>query len=101
MKITKDHALFYASKKSKVFSCDVNIHGLINLQIELSKNFIDKHNDLTIIRSLYQRCKRNDLNLYAEFRRLFETSATIRPNRARMCKNILKKLRKNNYLKRM
>lgn len=101
MKITKEHALFYASKKSKVFPCDVSIHSLINSQIELSKNFIDKHNDLTIVRSLYQRCIRNDLNIYAEFRRLFESSTTIRPNRARMCKNILKKLRKNKYLKRM
>lgn len=101
MKITKDHALFYASKKSKVFSCDVSIHSLINSQIELSKNFIDKHNDLTIIGSLYKRCIRNDLNLYAEFRRLLESSNATRPNRARMCRNILKGLRKNNYLKRM
>lgn len=101
MKITKEHALFYASKKSKLFLCDVSIHALINSQIELSKNFIDKHNDLTIIGSLYKRCIRNDLDLDAEFRRLLESSTTIRPNRARMCKNILKKLRKNNYLKRM
>ena len=101
MKITKDHALFYASKKSKVFPCDVSIHSLINSQTELHKNFINKHNDLTIIRSLYQRCIRNDLDLDAEFRRLLESSTTTRPNRARMCRNILKGLRKNSYLKRM
>lgn len=60
MNITKDHALFYAGKKSVVFDNNVSRHP----------NWVDKHNDLTIIKSLYLRCKRQELNLIAEFRRL-------------------------------
>ena len=94
MKITKQHALFYASKKSNIFESDVTIHQLINSQVEFHKNYIDKHNDLTIIKSLYLRCKREDLNLIAEFRRLQESSQCSRDNRARMCRNIIKRLKR-------
>ena len=93
MKITKEHALFYASKKSKLFCCDVNIHHLINSQVTPHKNAMDKHNDLIIIKSLYLRCKRNDLNIADEYRRLLISSVKVKPNRARMCKRILTKLK--------
>lgn len=94
MKITKDHALFYAGKKSTVFENNVSIHKLINSQTANHPNWVDKHNDLTIIKSLYLRCKREELNLVAEFRRLQESSSPLRPNRARMCRNIVKRLLK-------
>lgn len=92
MKITKEHALFYASKKSKIFQCDVSIHTLINSQLHIERSAYEKHNDLTIVNMLYQRCKRNDLSFIAELRVLLENSQGLRHHRARLCRKIIKKL---------
>lgn len=92
MKITKEHALFYASKKSKLFPCDVSIHTLINSQVHIERNVYEKYNDLAIVNSLYQRCKRNGLNLIAELRVLSWNSKGLRHHRARLCRKIIKKL---------
>lgn len=92
MKITKEHALFYASKKSNIFQCDVSIHTLINSQVHIERSVYERYNDLTIVNSLYQRCKRNDLNLVHELRKLQGNSETLRPYRARLCRKLIKKL---------
>lgn len=92
MKITKEHALFYASMKSKLFPCDVSIHALINSQVHIERSVYEKYNDLVVINSLYQRCKRKDLNLIAELRLLLENSQGIRHHRARLCRKLIKKL---------
>lgn len=92
MKLTKEHALFYASKKTKLFPCDVSIHTLINSQVHIERVIYEKYNDLVVINSLYQRCKRKDLNLIAELRLLLENSHGIRHHRARLCRKIIKKL---------
>lgn len=92
MKITKEHALFYASKKSKLFPCDVSIHALINSQVHIERSVYEKYNDLVVINSLYQRCKRNDLNLIDELRALSWNSKGLRHHRVRLCRKIIKKL---------
>ena len=92
MKLTKEHALFYASKKSKLFPCDVSIHVLINSQVHIERIVYEKYNDLAIVSSLYKRCKRNDLNLIAELRMLAWNSKGLRHHRVRLCRKIIKKL---------
>lgn len=94
MKITKEHALFYASKKSKLFTCNVSIHALINAQTKLDKNLIDKHNDLQLLKMIYQRAKRNKQNLIAELTRV-ELSGYSK-NRTRLFRKCRLKLSKIN-----
>ena len=68
MKITQEHALFYASKKSQLFKASICIHRLINsqLQVENRESLADKHNDLNYLKLVYNRCKRNDINFKNE-----------------------------------
>ena len=84
MKITQDHALFYASKKSQLFKTSICIHKLINsqLQVENRESLADKHNDLNYLKLVYNRCKRNDINFKNELLRLLQ--GTHSKNRKRL-----------------
>ena len=74
MKITHEHALFYASKKSKLFKTSICIHKLINsqLQVENRGSLADKHNDLNYLKLVYNRCKRNDISFKKELLKLLQ-----------------------------
>ena len=93
MKITQQHALFYASKKNSSFSHlkDLpSVHHLINSQNERSEKDFEKHNDLNQLKMVYNRCKRNNLNIEHE---LFRLAANMnRCNRKRLFLRVRKKL---------
>ena len=93
MKITQDHALFYASKKSQLFKTNVCIHRLINsqLQVENRESLADKHNDLNYIKLVYNRCKRNDIIFKNELLRLLQ--GTHSKNRKRLIYKVYGKLK--------
>ena len=93
MKITPEHALFYASKKSKLFKTTSCIHRLINsqLQVENRENLADKHNDLNYIKLVYNRCKRNDISFKNELLRLLQ--GTHNKNRKRLLSKVYGKLK--------
>lgn len=93
MKITQDHALFYASKKSKLFKTSICIHKLINsqLQVENRGSLADKHNDLNYLKLVYNRCKRNDISFKNELLRLLQ--GTHSKNRKRLLSKVYGKLR--------
>ena len=74
MNITEKHALFYASKKSKLFAVDVCIHELINLQSENKLNSV-KFNNNTQLVMVYNRCKRNNLSFKYELLRLCQSES--------------------------
>ena len=94
MKITEEHALFYASKKSKLFKTSICIHKLINsqLQVENKGSLADKHNDLNYLKLVYNRCKRNDISFKYELLRLLQ--GTHSKNRKRLLSKIYRKLKK-------
>ena len=93
MKITNEHALFYASKKSKLFKTTVCIHILINSQlpVENRENLADKHNDLNYLRLVYKRCKRNGISFKYELLRLLQ--GTHSKNRKRLLTKVYYKLK--------
>ena len=93
MKITQDHALFYASKKSKLFKTSICIHKLINsqLQVENRGSLADKHNDLNYLKLVYNRCKRDDIIFKNELLRLLQ--GTRSKNRKRLLSKVYRKLR--------
>ena len=93
MKITQDHALFYASKKSQLFKISICIHGLINSQsqVENRGSLADKHNDLNYIKLVYNRCKRNDISFKNELLRLLQ--GTHSKNRKRLLSKVYGKLK--------
>ena len=93
MKITQDHALFYASKKSQLFKTSVCIHNLINsqLQVENMESLADKHNDLNYLKLVYKRCKRNDISFKNELLRLLQ--GTHSENRKRLLMKVYGKLK--------
>jgi hypothetical protein len=93
MKITRDHALFYASKKSKLFKQTTNIHELINsqLQVENRGSLADKHNDLNYIKLVYNRCKRNNISFKYEILRLLQ--GTHSGSRKRLLVKVYSKLK--------
>lgn len=93
MKITQDHALFYASKKSQLFKTSICIHKLINsqLQVENRGSLADKHNDLNYIKLVYNRCKRNDISFKNELLRLLQ--GTHSNNRKRLLMKVYGKLK--------
>ena len=94
MKITQDHALFYASKKSQLFKTSICIHKLINsqLQVENRESLADKHNDLNYLKLVYNRCKRNGISFKNELLRLLQ--GTHSKNRKRLLSKIYRKLKK-------
>lgn len=65
MNITKEHSIFYASKKSNIFKSDISIHTLINSQLNNRFN-ADKLNNLTQLRMIINRCNRQGLSLKNE-----------------------------------
>ena len=93
MKITQDHALFYANKKSQLFKTSICIHKLINsqLQVENRGSLADKHNDLNYIKLVYNRCKRNDVSFKNELLRLLQ--GTHSKNRKRLLSKVYGKLK--------
>ena len=93
MKITEEHALFYASKKSQLFKTTTCIHKLINsqLQVENRGSLADKHNDLNYLKLVYKRCKRNDINFENEILRLLQ--GTHSKNRKRLLSKVYGKLK--------
>ena len=93
MKITQEHALFYASKKSKLFKTSICIHKLINsqLQVENRGGLADKHNDLNYIKLVYNRCKRNDISFKNELLKLLQ--GTHSKNRKRLLSKVYGKLK--------
>ena len=93
MKITQDHALFYASKKSQLFKTSICIHKLINsqLQVENKESLADKHNDLNYLKLVYNRCKRNDISFKNELLRLLQ--GTHSKNRKRLIARVYSKLK--------
>ena len=93
MKITQDHALFYASKKSQLFKTSICIHKLINsqLQFENRESLADKHNDLNYLKLVYNRCKRNDISFKNELLRLLQ--GTHSKNRKRLLFKVYGKLK--------
>ena len=93
MKITQDHALFYANKKSQLFKTSICIHKLINSQsqVENRGSLADKHNDLNYIKLVYNRCKRNDVNFKNELLRLLQ--GTHSKNRKRLLSKVYGKLK--------
>ena len=93
MKITKEHALFYASKKSHLFKTSICIHKLINsqLQVDNRESLADKHNDLNYLRLVYNRCKRNDISFKYELLRLLQS--THSKNRKRLLSKVYGKLK--------
>ena len=93
MKITQDHALFYASKKSQLFKTKVCIHRLINsqLQVENRESLADKHNDLNYLKLIYNRCKRNDISFKNELLRLLQGAHS--KNRKRLLSKVYGKLK--------
>ena len=93
MKITPDHALFYASKKSKLFKTSICIHKLINsqLQVENRGSLADKYNDLNYLKLVYNRCKRNDISFKNELLRLLQ--GTHSKNRKRLLSKVYGKLK--------
>lgn len=93
MKITQDHALFYASKKSQLFKTSICIHKLINsqLQVENKESLADKHNDLNYLKLVYNRCKRNDISFKNELLRLLQ--GTHSKNRKRLITRVYSKLK--------
>ena len=96
MNITDNHGLFYASKKSKIFKCNVSIHDLINSQVYSNVNSI-KHNNITQLIMVYKRCKRNDLNFKNELLRLSQ-SGTLNISRLHLYRKIAKKLNRKQGL---
>lgn len=92
MKITQDHALFYASKKSQLFKTSICIHKLINsqLQVENKEILAGKHNDLNYLKLVYNRCKRNDRSFKNELLRLLQ--GTHSKNRKRLITRVYSKL---------
>ena len=92
MKITRDHALFYASKKSKLFQTKTCIHVLINSQVTINNrdSVADKHNDLNYLRLVYNRCKRNNISFKCELLKLLQ--GTQGKNRKRLLSKIYRKL---------
>ena len=93
MKITKEHALFYASKKSSLFNNTICIHRLINsqLQVENREILVEKHNDLNYLKLVYNRCKRNDISFKNELLRLLQ--GTHSKNRKRLLIKVYRKLK--------
>ena len=93
MKITEDHALFYASKKSHLFKTSICIHRLINsqLQVKNRESLADKHNDLNYLKLAYNRCKRNDISFKNELLRLLQ--GTHSKNRKRLLSKVYGKLK--------
>ena len=93
MKITQDHALFYASKKSQLFKTSICIHKLINsqLQVKNRQSLADKHNDLNYLKLVYNRCKRNNISFKNELLRLLQ--GTHSKNRKRLLSKVYRKLR--------
>ena len=93
MKITSEHALFYASKKSRLFNNTVCIHRLINSQltVENMESLADKHNDLNYLRLVYNRCNRNNISFKYELLRLLQ--GTHSKNRKRLLTKVCSKLK--------
>ena len=93
MKITDEHALFYASKKSQLFKTSICIHKLINsqLQVENRGSLSDKHNDLNYLKLVYNRCKRNDMSFKNELLKLLQ--GTHSKNRKRLLSKVYGKLK--------
>ena len=93
MKITSEHALFYASKKSSLFNNTVCIHRLINSQltVENRESLADKHNDLNYLKLVYNRCKRNNISFKYELLRLLQ--GTHSKNRKRLLNKVYSKLK--------
>lgn len=93
MKITQDHALFYANKKSQLFKTSICIHKLINSQsqVENRGSLVDKHNDLNYIKLVYNRCKQNDISFKNEL--LILLQCTHSKNRKRLLSKIYGKLK--------
>ena len=93
MKITQDHALFYASKKSQLFKTSICIHKLINsqLQVENRQSLADKHNDLNYLKLVYRQCKRNDISFKNELLKLLQ--GTHSKNRKRLLSKVYGKLK--------
>ncbi len=93
MKITQDHALFYASKKSKLFKTTVCIHRLINSQVQVENrgSLAEKYSDLNYIKLVYNRCKRNDISFKNELLRLLQ--GTHSKNRKRLLTKVYLKLK--------
>jgi LPS O-antigen subunit length determinant protein (WzzB/FepE family) len=95
MKITQEHALFYASRKSKLFVSKTCIHTLINSQVKIvnREKITAKHNDLNLLKMVYNRCKRNNLDLRVELFKIL--SSTSEPNRKRLFGRVWRKLKVN------
>ncbi len=93
MKITQEHALFYASKKSHLFKTSICIHKLINSQTQVKnrESLADKHTDLNYIRLVYNRCKRNDISFKNELLRLLQ--GTHNKNRKRLLLKVYGRLK--------
>lgn len=93
MKITNEHALFYASKKSQLFKATTCIHRLINSQLPVKnrESLADEHNDLNYLRLVYNRCKRNDISFKYELLRLLQ--GTHSKNRKRLLAKVYSKLK--------
>lgn len=94
MKITEEHALFYASKKSQLFKTTPCVHKLINsqLSVENRESLADKHNDLNYLKLVYKRCKRNNISFKYELLRLLQ--GTHSKNRKRLISKVYSKLNK-------
>lgn len=93
MKITEEHALFYASKKSQLFKTMPCIHSLINSQLPVKnrESLADKHNDLNYLNLVYKRCKQNNISFKYELLRLLQ--GTHSKNRKRLLAKIYGKLK--------
>ena len=92
MNITEKHALFYASKKSKLFAVDVCIHELINLQSENKVNSVKFNNNTQLI-MVYNRCKRNNLSFKYELLKLCQSESMVL-SRLNLFNKVYKKLLK-------
>ena len=93
IKVTKEHALFYASKKSHLFNISICIHRLINsqLQVENRESLVEKHNDLNYLKLVYSRCKRSNISFKDELLRLLQ--GTHGKNRKRLLYKVYSKLK--------
>lgn len=90
MKITEKHAIFYASKKCKLFSNVISIHELINLQTENKINSVKFNNNIQLI-MIYNRCKRNGLSFKYELLKVCQSN-TISLSRKSLFMKVYKKL---------